>query len=92
MNFRDIPPKDINYIISHYKLPSQGNKYLTVWNFIIQNKDVLIPKSIATYITNYNNSQLINQLTYLPEEVVVKVLTELDVDSLLHFCSSNVKK
>ena len=55
MNFRDIPPKDINYIISHYKLPSQGNKYLTVWNFLITNKDVLVPTEIADYIIAFNN-------------------------------------
>jgi len=89
--FHDIPIKDIDYLLRYYNQDLNGNKYLTAWNLLIQSNDLLVPKSIAKWIETYNNISLINQFNSLPDEIIVKLLMELDTDSLIYFCSSNVK-
>jgi alpha-tubulin suppressor-like RCC1 family protein len=88
MNFANIPAKDITYIINKYGLTVYGDKYLAVWNFLIQNKGILVPKSIENWIVNYNN---LAQYDDLPDEIIGKFLGELDVDSLLNYCASDKK-
>lgn len=56
-NFSDIPIKDINYIINKYNL-TWKDKYLTVWNFIINNSNILVPTSVADWIIAYNNKNI----------------------------------
>jgi hypothetical protein len=52
--FSEVSTKDIDYIIKHNKLPVTGDKYLTVWNFILTGPKVHVPVSIADYILACN--------------------------------------
>jgi len=90
-SFRDIPIEDVNYLLENYHQDVRGNKYLTAWNLLLQNSNILVPKSIADWINNYNNLQMIDHFNNLPEELIAKLLRELDIDSLTYFCSSNIK-
>jgi hypothetical protein len=52
--FTSVPLGDIDYMISTYNLPTVGNKYSTVWNFVSETSDILVPESISNYIMAYN--------------------------------------
>jgi hypothetical protein len=82
MNFGDIPAKDIKYLLSNQLL--SNNIYLQAWNFIISNPNIKVPKSIAEWINIYNMQ---NKFKDLPDEVVAKILSELDYKHLSLTCS-----
>jgi len=52
--FSSITNKDIIYFVNYYHLNNSGNIYLTAWNFILQNKDILVPISIYNYLLDFN--------------------------------------
>lgn len=56
-SFANIPKRDIIYFLNYYKIPYGENIYLTAWNFILENKDILIPISIHNYVLDYNLHQ-----------------------------------
>lgn len=62
MNFRDIPIKDIEYLLTSNDKSLSGNKYLTAWNLILKynGESIKIPISIANWIIAYNLSNTIN--------------------------------
>jgi hypothetical protein len=53
--FSDIPLDDIVFLLKTYKQEVNKNIYLTAWNYITTNKNILVPESIADWIIAYNN-------------------------------------
>jgi hypothetical protein len=62
-SFNVVPMEDIDYLLINNNLSTTGNKYLTAWNFILQNPNVLAPVSIADYVIAYN---IFNEKKYVP--------------------------
>jgi hypothetical protein len=85
-SFKDIPERDIDFLIRSNKLSISSDKYLTVWNFLITNFKVRVPKSVADWINNYNT---INDLSIFPDEIVARILSDLDCDQVLSLCGVN---
>jgi len=122
-SFDNVPVEDINYLLSSNNLPLTDNKYLTAWNFIINNPNINVPVSIADYVIAYNiqksnistitlydiiksnykiqnlsSERTIRILKYLnkldetdpfinlPNEIVAKILSELDCEQILTLC------
>jgi hypothetical protein len=52
-NFEDVDIKYINFVFNTYEL--SGNKYLSVWNFLLKNNGIQIPIPIADFIIAFNN-------------------------------------
>jgi hypothetical protein len=52
--FETVPIEDIDYVLLYNNLPTNEDKYLTVWNFIITNPEINVPVSIANYVIAYN--------------------------------------
>jgi len=55
-NLKDININDINYFLKYRKIPVENDPYLTLWNFLISNKDknILVPESVADWVIAYN--------------------------------------
>jgi len=93
MNFADIPLKDIYYFLSSYNLSIKNNNpYLTVWNYILTHENIKLPLSIANWILEYNKLQKdLDPYNNLPEEVIIKILSELNCEQLSLTCETSKK-
>jgi len=69
MNIRDIDKKEIEYFLKQNNISYTHNPYLIFWNFLIQNKDVLVNESIADWVLAYNISNQ-NIDTYNPIDIL----------------------
>jgi hypothetical protein len=122
-SFNNVPIDDIDYLLKSNNLGFQGNKYLTVWNFLLTNPGVNVPVSVADYVIAYsiqknniptmssydivksnykiqnlstertirimkylNKLDETDQFATIPDEVIPKILSELDCDQILSLC------
>lgn len=63
-SFNMVPLVDVQYLLNLYNIPYENNIYLQCWNFIINNKNILIPVAIADFIIAYNNLHRKNTISY----------------------------
>ena len=84
--FGDIPIKDIQYLLSKYNQSLNNDIYLTAWNYILTHPNINVPISIANWINIYNLLDEKDTFNILPDEVVSKILSELNYDQILPLC------
>jgi hypothetical protein len=54
-NLEDISIIDVNYFLESHNIEIKINPYLTLWDFLLTNKDnILAPESIADWVLTYN--------------------------------------
>jgi len=87
-NFSAIPLKDILYLLTYYGQTVKDDPYLAAWNFIISTSDINVPISVANWIIKYNS---INYISNLPEEIIVKILSDFSRKEIKSLCNSSLK-
>jgi len=77
-------------MLNYYKQPiSENNErlYLSAWNYLITNDNLLVPISIANWVKNYN---LENYLGTLPEDILkYMTLTTMSITDIFTLCKSS---
>lgn len=86
-NLEDINIDDVNYFLKTQNIPIKNNPYLTLWNFLIANKDknILVPVSIADWVLAYNiknipnlsNEELSSLLNIFDKKRITRILSYL---------------